>query len=220
MRFFRLKHNFNWKYVIGEILLIFVGINLAIWFNNWNTSKKSDRDKKIVMTKITEEIRNNMEELSAARKSNQLITQAFSAYQKFFKGSSSEIIASPGELHTLQTKYPNFFRVKDSVAYQNGLFHYHGGTFINLEIPELTEIAWETARTINIANEFDYECLYDLESMYNLQQMVKKEVNKAADALQKRELRNLMSILEFMNQLDLQLLKKYEEMLENMQNCR
>ncbi len=36
------KPNFklNWKYALGEILLIFIGITSAIWFNNWNEQKK------------------------------------------------------------------------------------------------------------------------------------------------------------------------------------
>lgn len=31
----------NWKYALGEILLLFIGITIAIWFNNWNESKKA-----------------------------------------------------------------------------------------------------------------------------------------------------------------------------------
>jgi len=31
----------GWKYAIGEIILIFIGITMAIWFNNWNESKKA-----------------------------------------------------------------------------------------------------------------------------------------------------------------------------------
>ena len=40
MRFFKENRRLNLKYIFGEILLLFIGINLAIWFNNWNTSKK------------------------------------------------------------------------------------------------------------------------------------------------------------------------------------
>lgn len=31
----------SWKYALGEISLIFIGITMAIWFNNWNESQKS-----------------------------------------------------------------------------------------------------------------------------------------------------------------------------------
>ena len=33
--------NISWRYAIGEIILIFIGITIAIWFNNWNESKKA-----------------------------------------------------------------------------------------------------------------------------------------------------------------------------------
>lgn len=31
----------NWTYVFGEILLIFIGITIAIWFNNWNEARRA-----------------------------------------------------------------------------------------------------------------------------------------------------------------------------------
>ena len=62
---FRLKFkSFNWKYIIGEVLLIFLGINLAIWFNDWNSTQQLNKNKKIALAKIEEEIRNNLEELT------------------------------------------------------------------------------------------------------------------------------------------------------------
>ena len=35
------KHKINWQYAIGEVILIFVGITLAIAFNNWNEERKA-----------------------------------------------------------------------------------------------------------------------------------------------------------------------------------
>lgn len=34
-----LFQSINWKYALGEIFLLFVGINLAIGFNNWNENR-------------------------------------------------------------------------------------------------------------------------------------------------------------------------------------
>ncbi len=219
MRFFKTKREFNWKYVFGEILLIFIGINLAIWFNNWNTSKKAIADKKTAISKITEEIKNNNSELDLAQEQNNQILLAFSEYKKIFNGNTSQIIATPNTVNKLKIKYPDFYRVSDSISLKNGLFQYQGGTHILLEIPILNEIAWDTTKTLSILNEFDYECLYDLESMYSLQRLVQKEINKAADALQKRELTELMNILGFLNQLNSQLSQNYKTVLENIESC-
>ena len=101
----------------------------------------------------------------------------------------------------------------------NGIFHYRGVTRINLEIPTLTEIAWKTTTTLNVTSEFNYECLYELESLYNLQRRVQIEINKSADAMQQGKLDELMVILEFINQLGSQLQSDYESVKENILNC-
>ena len=99
------------------------------------------------------------------------------------------------------------------------MYHYRGATHINLEIPTLTEIAWKTTTTLNVTNEFNYECLYELESLYNLQRRVQIEINKSADALQKGKLEELMIILEFINQLGSQLQNDYESIKKSIPNC-
>jgi hypothetical protein len=219
MRILNFSKKINWKYILGEILLIFIGISLAIWFNNWNSSINASKEKEIAISKIKEEIQSNISELTAARKVNQLILDAYSEFKKIYQGNTNELITTPEHLNMLQGKYPNFFTVVDSTKDISGLFHYTGSTFINLELAELSQIAWETTRSINITNEFDYECLYELESIYNLQRRVESEIEKAASALQKREINELMSILEFLNQYDIQLEKDYKSMLKNIINC-
>ena len=220
MRFFKLgKKEFNWKYVLGEILLIFIGINLAIWFNNWNASKKAIADKNVAITKITEEVINNSNQLKIAQEQNHQILLAYSEYKNKFDGNTSQLLATPSEVKELNTKYPGFYLTSDSIPLKNGVYRYNGGTHILLEIPILNEIAWDTTKTLSILNEFDYECLYDLESMYSLQRLVQKEINKASDALQKRELKELMNILGFLNQLNSQLSENYKTVLENIENC-
>jgi len=220
MRFFKSILNLNWKYIIVEILLIFVGINLAIWFNNWNTKKNVLRDKEIVITKLKGEISNNFEEITLARNANQLIVSAYSEYKKIFKGNSSTIITNPKYFNSLNKKYPRFFRVIDSVQIDTETYQYSGSTFIQLELADLKEIAWETTKSLNITNEFNYECLYQLESLYNLQKRVQNIMDQAADALQNAKIEELMTILNIMKQLDLQLEEDYVNMLETIDSCK
>ena len=219
MRFFRLKRKLNLKYILGEILLLFVGINLAIWFNNWNTSKKISDDKKVAISKITEEIDNNKLEIDTVLNNSHGIINAYKEFKNVYAGNTSIINAYPEQLKLLNTKYPDFFITKDSTAIDSGMYHYRGTTRINLEIPTLTEIAWKTTTTLNVTNEFNYDCLYELESLYNLQRRVQIEINKSADAMQQGKLQNLMIILEFLNQLGGQLQMDYESIKKNISNC-
>ncbi len=52
------KRNFklNWKYALGEVLLIFIGITSAIWFQNWNEERKD----KIKVNSYLATIANNL----------------------------------------------------------------------------------------------------------------------------------------------------------------
>ena len=207
------------KYIFGELLLLFIGINLAIWFNNWNSSKKINEGKRIAISKIIEEVESNKLEFDKVLKNNYRILNAYNDFKKIYDGNTSVIKANPKQLQLLRNKYPDFFITKDSIALENGLFRYRGVTKLVLEIPTLTEIAWNTTTTLNITNELNYECLYELESIYNLQRRVQIEINKSADALQKGELEELMSILNFLNQLGSQLQTNYNSIKKNIQNC-
>ncbi|MFT5168384.1 MAG: hypothetical protein ACI8P3_003627 [Saprospiraceae bacterium] len=220
IRFLNPLKEFKWKYIFGEIFLIFIGISLAIWFNNWNASVQSKQDKEIVVQKIKEEIQHNLKELVNARNENQITLNALADYKKLFGSRSTEIITSAAHLSIFQEKYPSFFRIKDSTHVKDDSFKYSGETFINLELADLKEIAWKTTQSINIANEFSYECLYELESMYNLQARVNNEIDNAANALYDSEVKKLIRILNILGQLDAQLEEDYRKMLADIGNCR
>ncbi|PHN04670.1 DUF6090 family protein [Flavilitoribacter nigricans] len=36
----RIFKKIGWRYALGELVLIFLGITMAIWFNNWNEARK------------------------------------------------------------------------------------------------------------------------------------------------------------------------------------
>ena len=55
------KPNFrlNWKYAIGEIVLIFIGISLAIAFQNWNDQRKKNKLEQEILGQIYDDIKFN-----------------------------------------------------------------------------------------------------------------------------------------------------------------
>jgi len=208
-------------YAIGEIALVVIGISLAIWFNNWNTSIQSNQNKEIVLKKVKEEIKSNLEELIEARKVNIKITEGFSKFENFFGDNTNEIITTPSQMNTLQKKYPSFFKLKDSIYVGDNKYKYLGGMYINLELVELTKIAWKTAQSLGIANEFSYDCLYELESTYNLQTKVKNGFDKVANALGDNEdIKQIFRWLKIVNQLDIQLEQDYRKTLKIIEKCR
>lgn len=220
MRIFRAKKSLNWKYIFGEILLIFLGINLAIWFNNWNTNQYNAKAKKVAIQKIKEEINNNLIELNTSYDNARLIKGALGDLIPLYYQNTSTVLATPEQMAIFQQDFKGFFRISDSLAQEDNKFIYRGGTAIEFELIELSDIAWETTKSIEVLNEFGYECLYDLESLYNLQERVQKEINKGGDALQSnRNMNPLLGVVNFLVQLEAQLKQDYLDILEKIDDC-
>jgi hypothetical protein len=209
------KISFNWKYILGELLLIFLGITLAIWFNNWNAANKVRKEKGQAIIRIKQEIQDNLKQITAARVHNQPVQQALRDY--FGK---EEMALRPAQMRELQRKHPGFATITDSTAAKDEMYHYSIETKIGLELPELTEIAWETAQTIGVAREFGYDCLYELEKTYRLQDAYQQEMDKVVGALQDKRMSRLLVILDFSTQFNDTLEDYYRSALETIDNCR
>ncbi|TXN38338.1 hypothetical protein FVB32_08600 [Flagellimonas hymeniacidonis] len=218
MRFIKLDA-INWKYILSEIFLIFVGINLAIWFNDWNSSKTKNANITIALDKIKGELNANLEQLTENRTSNEKITFFLDAIEAIQKENKGKLLVSPKTMNAFEDKYKDFFTVTDSTYVEPELYSYVGETYINLDITELSRIAWETSKSTGIFHEFGYECLYELEGIYNTQNLVQNEIDKATEALRNESIEDLGRILKFVNQLELQLESQYKKILKNIDDC-
>ena len=176
MRLFKKIKRRNLTYILSELALLFIGINLAIWFNDWNTSKKIDEAKAIAVEKIIDEIESNQLEVKTVMENNNAVLNAYKEFKNLYSGNTSVVKADPLEMQRLIKKYPGYFTILDSTMIDEGSYLYEGRSRINLEVPTLKKIAWETTIAKNISAEFSYGCLYELESVYNLQQRVQIEI--------------------------------------------
>ena len=63
------------KYAIGEILLVVVGILIALQINNWNENKKDIEKEQQILLSLREEFKQNIKELNFDHKINQSYVQ-------------------------------------------------------------------------------------------------------------------------------------------------
>lgn len=61
------KPNFklNWKYALGEVVLIFLGISLAIGFQNWNAQSQKHKEKLVFLVRIKSDLQEDKLNLQA-----------------------------------------------------------------------------------------------------------------------------------------------------------
>ncbi|HAA15854.1 MAG TPA: hypothetical protein DCE41_30740 [Cytophagales bacterium] len=210
----------SWSKVIGEVVLIFVAINLSIWFNNWNQNRQTRSSQQEAMVILQQEVTANLEELRIADSLNQRLPQAWQTYRGFFHEDSDQVIATPNQKATLEATYPGFFRYKDSVALKEGRYLYRGGTHFEFELPPLSDVAWGTALRIpQISQGFSFECLLALESAYSLQDKLLKQLDLAVVSLQTNDFESLIIQLDVAGQFARQLEARYREALTALETC-
>lgn len=123
-------------------------------------------------------------------------------------------------MYAFAKKHPRFVEKVDSTAMDSGLYRYSLDTSIYLEITDLSSIAWEVSKSTGIFHEFGYDCLYDLQALYNTQELVKNQMGKATEALRNKSMEELVGTLGFTKQLEDQLAEQYKDMLESIDDCK
>lgn len=209
----------KWRNLFGEIALIFVAINLSIWFNNWNNHRQASRQLRDALTHVREEVTNNLDELKITRQANNRLVNAYLAYRPYFGGSSDTLHIPTPILDSLVGLYPTFYKITDSIRSPMGEWAYLGEVYIEMELPELNEIAWHTTRSLNLGKALSYDCLYLLESTYNKQERAVAQINRAFAALQQGDAQQMIRDLQIAEQLNGQLMLAYEEVLNNLGSC-
>ncbi|MEO0734719.1 MAG: DUF6090 family protein [Bacteroidota bacterium] len=72
--FSRLTHRLgkpNWKYLLTEVLLIVIGINVGLWFNTLSTKRKARQQEREVLEEMTYSLRHDQEVMDEILKIHQ-----------------------------------------------------------------------------------------------------------------------------------------------------
>lgn len=72
------KHKINWQYAIGEVILIFIGISLALTFSNWNENQKERQTENEILVNLKNTLVNDLVNLNKAQKTNRRIESSIS----------------------------------------------------------------------------------------------------------------------------------------------
>lgn len=91
------KPNFklNWKYALGEIALIFIGISLAIAFQNWNDGRREKSELARYLEKIAINVRSDraeLQQLKSFRDSSRMGSNYFLEVVQSEKVDSTDIL--------------------------------------------------------------------------------------------------------------------------------
>lgn len=149
----KLNRSINLRYAIGEIILIFIGITIAIWFNNWNENRKTGK----LETKTLIELKN-------------AINQDISDVQENVSGFSSRVKSYESVVLHLEDNLPLSDTFRDEMQNIRGLttFISTTGPYETLKTRGLELITNDNLR-LNISKlyDYDYEVVKTNERIYH-----------------------------------------------------
>jgi len=70
MRLTRIITTMNWRYAIGEVLLIVVGISIALGANSWYENRKERADERAVLQQLSESLQVDLDNFEEHRQSH------------------------------------------------------------------------------------------------------------------------------------------------------
>ncbi|WP_299272578.1 DUF6090 family protein [uncultured Psychroserpens sp.] len=218
-RFKKIITKTNAKYLLSEVVLIFVGISLAIWFNNWNENRKTNSTKSIVLSKLQSEINNNYEEIENSIQHLDTLIKTLSDFKKI-SNFNTAFEASLEQLNQFQKNHPSFYKIHESKKITGShLYNFDGSITMYFEITNLRFIALETAKTTNTLGKIKYDCLYNLEDLYSQKYRVSRLTNRAVELMQEGDFEGLLRNLKQIRQLNTQLIQQYEKTKYTFNDC-
>jgi len=150
-----------------------IGAFVALYLNEWMSSRKLDEQKAIATQNILAEMDSNAESLAEALDKHEELFETLTFLGKYLN-EESQLIAPPDSFRAFTRKYPHLFDIRDSVLMEKGLYEYQGELNLDLSFPhfELSTIAWETLKSSGLSATYDFTCLLYLETVNKVTQKV------------------------------------------------
>ena len=163
----------NWTVTIFATM---IGVFAGIYLNAFVKDRELDNQTKRAFKKIEQEIEFNKEVIEKNYEVNLEIAEIV---QFIFSKLNEEgdLIATQDEMAKFRAKYPEVITDIDSTKLDDGYYNYSGSVNFNLSPPSLntTDIAWVTFKNSQLISTMNFECLYNLEIIYKLQEEINRE---------------------------------------------
>jgi hypothetical protein len=203
----------DWIITFVTLISTMLGVTAAFMLDNWKEEAQLIEAKNLALANLHDEIRDNRDSLQDNYAQLTLCQEGLISVVKL-RDENGRMIATPEELSSFQASFPEMFTKGDSMLIEKNKYAYSGDLYIDLDVLTLSSIAWETAHSMQVFQEFGYDCLYDLHGVYRMQESTLEEAELITSVIKKRDLPELITTLEIVRQFELQLSEVYEKVLE------
>ena len=195
-----------------------LGVLLAFYLDGLYESNVIKNKVDVAYSNIITELERNKQSVLEDQKNDTVIfvIDQIRRHDKFLKG---EIIATPKTFGSIRDEI-NAIEVVDSLNLEEQTVKYFVN-YSNLQfsISTLPNVAWEAAKTAEIANYLEYECLSTIIKIYELQDLFEAEEYKLLEYYSDEKYIQFYNTASISRGLRNQLLERYEEAIEKLKNC-
>jgi hypothetical protein len=111
------QSSFNWKYALGEIALIFIGISLSLMFDQWRTTRSNEAKERELLILLRESVKNDVNGLMHQMNESNKTLNAIDYLLRKLNNKGSQFNDSLSRAFSYMTYNPQFN--PDKTGYDN-----------------------------------------------------------------------------------------------------
>lgn len=206
------------KWLTPYLLTFFstvLGVYLGFWISEKQNILYKQQQKELALENILNEFNNNKKELQASLESFSLWKKSRDRLIYNKKSKNYGLLRSQ---YLEDTSILKVFTIEDTVVLEVDTI-YIGQPYLNFDLSDFSAIAYETSKSIQILSEFDFDCLYNIESIYNNQVAIQDENRNLLQAIYSKDLEKIELIVDVSIQFYELLLTKYQQIPQLTENC-
>ena len=115
----KLKLKLNWKYALGEVFLIFLGITMAFGLQQWANSKSEFSKSKRYLEAFNIELESNLEVIKSHEKYTQQDADKLKYYIELVNSDTAHLLRESDIIDMVQNLGPSYYQSLSIGAYQD-----------------------------------------------------------------------------------------------------
>ncbi len=174
----------DWTITLVATML---GVFAGIYVNEYFADRKQARHLEQALLKIEDELRQNKNYLS---RTFDTLSYVYEPLIFFFDhvDQKDRLVMSKSAMRDFLRNYPNIFRPTDSIWIRDDLYHFRGD--MDIQFPavisvQLSTVAWDAFKESGLSTISNFECLYNLETVYKLQHRMTIEFDRLLEMIAK-----------------------------------
>jgi hypothetical protein len=178
-RFFK---QIDWPNHLMAFISTLLGVWLAISLGNSNQHRQEVSRMKIAMANVKQELQNNNRKAKNHIAHLDSLLRAVNTFSKMID-ENMELVATERQMEEFISESEWFISVESKRPLRDSLYIYDGNLNLNLQLMNVSDIAWENTKLMDVLHLIDTETAFQLHGVYGLQDEAKRSLSEAMDII-------------------------------------